>query len=480
MQQAYSKNTIIFKTIPMPSILLLNRQNLIKVQYIFKVHHCKCIMHRYFIALYLLTGESGLIMQYTKNSKPYTLTILMCTICIDVMGFGLILPIFPSLFLTSGCTFSGFSSHISYFLYGLAFALWPAGAFLGTPFLGLYSDKTGRRNILSACLLLNGISYLVCGFSIMHHNIWLFLISRFVAGFFGGSYDIAQAGVADISLPENKARNMGLITFAVAIGVILGPAISGFTTNSRLISWFSITTPFWISSILAVINATFIIMFFEDNFVPDKTIKIKITQIFSSFTFVFKDKRIIDLGMAFLFLGIAWGMYISAMPLLLTKLFNANIQSTGLFFCIIGLGNSLTILYLQKRMLKLFSLIDISFIFSVLLIALFIILTIFFNNEIFEYTAAFLMAVFELLLYSSILAMCSNAVETHEQGRIMGGLGAIASISFFISGIATSALLEYSLKTPMIIITASYLLCIFFVVKVKYSKSKFDYNTEEA
>jgi MFS transporter, DHA1 family, tetracycline resistance protein len=407
-------------------------------------------------------------MSKCKTAHPYILTILMFTIAIDVMGFGLILPLFPSFFFSQQCVFTGLSSHMEFIYYGMAFALWPAGAFFGTPFLGLLSDKLGRKKILTVCLLCTAFSYALCGISILSHSLWLFLLSRLFAGFFGGAYDIAQAGVADISLPENKARNMGLITFAVAIGVILGPALSGFTTNAKLVSWFSITTPFWISAILACINAFFILFMFKEIYKPDKSIEIKISKAFSSFTFVFKDERVISLGLAFLFLGLAWGMYVSAMPLVLVKLFHTSIQMTGFFFCLLGFGFAVTILFFQKFLLKRMSLLSIAILFSAFLTVLFLFLIIYHDNEIFEYSSSFFMAVFELLTYSSILAMCSNAVTKMEQGRVMGGLGAVSSITFFISGIATSTLIEYSLKIPMIIIFLSYLFCTITLIRIKY------------
>jgi MFS transporter, DHA1 family, tetracycline resistance protein len=406
-----------------------------------------------------------------KIAQPYVLAILMFTIAIDVMGFGLILPIFPKLFFSEQCVFSGLSTHMSYVFYGLAFALWPAGAFFGTPFLGLISDKIGRKKILTICLFCTSLSYALCGVSIALHNLWLFLLTRLFAGFFGGSYDIAQAGVADISLPENKARNMGIISFAVAIGVILGPALSGFTTDETLVSWFTVDTPFWISSILAILNAFFIFFIFKDTYKPDSSIEIKVSKIFSSFTFVFRDKRVLDIGMAFLFLSVAWGMYFTAMPLLLEKLFNTSIQMTGVFFCILGLGNAITILFIQKYILKRMSLKEAAILFSILLAILYLFLIFYMGNEIFVYVSSLFMAMFELLAYSSILAICSNTVTEKEQGRLMGGVGAVASIAFFFSGIVTANLVEYNLRVPMIIIFISYLLCTLFLLKVNFKKA---------
>jgi MFS transporter, DHA1 family, tetracycline resistance protein len=421
-----------------------------------------------------MTYFTGIKMTDSRNVKvaqPYLLAILMFTIAIDVMGFGLILPLFPTLFFSEQCVFGGMTIHMSYVFYGIAFALWPAGAFFGTPFLGLLSDKIGRKKIITVCLFCTGLSYALCGLSISLNNLWLFLLTRLFAGFFGGSYDIAQAGVADISLPENKARNMGLITFAVAIGVILGPAISGFTTDSSLISWFTVSTPFWISSILAILNALFILIMFKDIYQPDSSVEVKISKIFSSFTFIFRDRRVAGIGMAFLFLSIAWGMYITAMPLLLEKLFNTSIQMTGVFFCILGFGNAVAILFIQKHVLKKMSLGGAGILFSFLLMILYLLLIFYIDNKIFEYVSAIFMAIFELLAYSSILAMCSNAVTEKEQGRVMGGLGAVASIAFFVSGVVTANLVEYNLRIPMIIIFLSYLFCTLFLLMVKFKKT---------
>ena len=191
--------------------------------------------------------------------------------------------------------------------------------FFCTPYLGELSDKFGRRNILTICLLMTGISYAFSAISIVTGQLVLFFISRFISGFFGGCYDIAQAATADISTPKQKARNMGWMTVAVSLGMIIGPAIASFTSDSALLFNSSITTPFWIACFLAVTNSLLVHYIFKETYSVNSKSKIQITKIFYSFIFIFTDRRVRKLGLIFLLLNIGWGLFITSIPLVLSQ-----------------------------------------------------------------------------------------------------------------------------------------------------------------
>ncbi|MGD9108831.1 MAG: MFS transporter [Gammaproteobacteria bacterium] len=386
-----------------------------------------------------------------KQHKSHTgmLSVLMLTIMIDVMGFGLIFPLMPTLFLsTHGLIVGGASIVSRYWYYAIAVAMWPLGNFFGTAYLGELSDKYGRRRILIGCLAMVAASYLVAGVAIHLHTLWLFMITRLLAGFFGGSYDIAQAAIADISPPELKARNMSMITFAGSIGVVIGPLISSFTGSSDMIHWFSIATPFWIAGILSLINMLWIALVFVETFHINPHKHLHWSKVFTACKFVFVDPRVRKMGLIFFFFVVSWGFYLQQMPLVLEKIFNFNAQLIGLFFFVLGAGLALSMIFVQPQLLKLYSM-QTAYKFTVLMVALILFLASVILKVKLEWISVFLIAVFFIVAYGCILALMSSAVTENEQGQVMGGLGAVGAVGFLVTGISLAILTRISVNLPI-------------------------------
>jgi len=166
---------------------------------------------------------------------------IVITVLLDVIGFGLIVPIMPRLLvdltgksLSQAATYGGWLS----FLYA-------AVQFVCAPILGGLSDRYGRRPILLYAVGSFGIDYLIMGFAPSLG--WLFF-GRIISGISGASYTPAYACVADLTPPEKRAQNFGLISAAFGIGFILGPALGG------LLSHLGVRAPFFGAALLSFAN----------------------------------------------------------------------------------------------------------------------------------------------------------------------------------------------------------------------------------
>jgi DHA1 family tetracycline resistance protein-like MFS transporter len=154
-------------------------------------------------------------------TAPRTLFFIVATIFIDAIGFGIIMPVLPDLVMEIGRTDLASAMGIATAI-GQVMAV---ATFVASPILGNLSDRFGRRRVLLLSLAGLAADYILL--TVVHTLPWLF-IARALSGIFGGSFAAAQAAIADVTRPEERARNFGFVGAAFGVGFIVGPAIGGF------------------------------------------------------------------------------------------------------------------------------------------------------------------------------------------------------------------------------------------------------------
>ena len=387
----------------------------------------------------------------TQTANTVVILTLIMTIIIDVMGVGLVFPIIPSLFIGKSALLVNpeTSDHLRTILYGLAMGAWPAGIFLGTPFLGQLSDRFGRKRIILLCLGLTAVSYALAGVAIVMHRLILFLLARFLAGFFGGSFSIAQAVIADISPAEKKARNLGWITLAASLGIIIGPAISSLTLGNGSISAFA--KPFWFATFLAAANTLSIFLLLKETFTTNThAATIQLYKIFTAFTTIFTDKRTWILACVFLLMELGWGFYIQEIPLVLTQLFHFQARSIGYFFTLVGFAMMLCVLFIQPKLISRFQLKPL-YIASATIQSAILILSVVIPTLRVHVGVVVIAAIANILCYTSCLTLFSNAVGDDEQGHVMGGTGCAFGAAWMLNALLLGPLTNISIFLPLIL-----------------------------
>jgi DHA1 family tetracycline resistance protein-like MFS transporter len=177
-------------------------------------------------------------------TRKHALAFIAVTLLLDTIGFGLIMPVYPRLLVEiTGESLSRAAVYGGWL--GFVFA---AMQFVFAPILGNLSDRYGRRRVLLFAVGALGIDYIVMGFA--PTLAWLF-VGRAIAGAAGASFTPAYAYVADISPPEKRAQNFGIVSAAFGIGFIIGPAIGGAlgSLGSR--------APFFAAATLSLINFSY-------------------------------------------------------------------------------------------------------------------------------------------------------------------------------------------------------------------------------
>jgi DHA1 family tetracycline resistance protein-like MFS transporter len=180
----------------------------------------------------------------SKSKKQAALGFIFITLLIDVTGLGIIIPVLPKLIET---LIHGDLSQASRYA-GLLTLAYAVMQFIFAPVLGNLSDKYGRRPVLLGSLLGFGIDYLFMAFA--PSIAWLFL-GRALAGITGASFTTASAYIADVSTPEKRAQNFGMIGVAFGIGFIIGPVVGG------ILGKYNTHLPFLAAAGLALLNAVY-------------------------------------------------------------------------------------------------------------------------------------------------------------------------------------------------------------------------------
>lgn len=182
---------------------------------------------------------------------------ILATILLDAVGIGIVFPIMPDLMERVGAANTADGA----FWGGILMASYAAMQFLFAPVIGGISDSLGRRPVLLLALVTLAVDYVIMALAT---TFWWLLIGRVLAGIAGATYITATAYLADISKPEERAANFGLIGATFGIGFVMGPAIGG------LVASVHITAPFWLAAGLAALNVAFGLFLLPESLAPEK------------------------------------------------------------------------------------------------------------------------------------------------------------------------------------------------------------------
>lgn len=166
-------------------------------------------------------------------SRP--LLIIFLTILVNLIGFGIIIPLLPFYAETFGA---------SPLMIGLLFASFSLAQLVAAPLLGAWSDRWGRRPILIISLIGTAISFVMLAVA---HSLVMLFAARIVDGLSGGNITTARAYIGDIATDENRAKSFGILGAAFGLGFIIGPALGG------LFSHISYTAPIWAAAGITVL-----------------------------------------------------------------------------------------------------------------------------------------------------------------------------------------------------------------------------------
>ncbi len=187
----------------------------------------------------------------------HAVTFVMITVLLDMVGFGLIIPVLPALIEEVGHVGLAQASVIG----GWMFFAFSITQFMFSPLMGNLSDRFGRRPLLLLAIFGLAVDYLLQAFA--PSLLWLF-VGRAIAGFCGSSWVIANAYIADVTAPEDRAKAFGMMGAAFGVGFVLGPAVGG------LLGEFGPRVPFFVAAAISGMNLVYGWFVLPETLPPEK------------------------------------------------------------------------------------------------------------------------------------------------------------------------------------------------------------------
>jgi MFS transporter, DHA1 family, tetracycline resistance protein len=409
-----------------------------------------------------------------KTRSP--LVIIFITIFIDLVGFGIVIPVLPLYAERYGASEA---------TVGILLATYSAMQFVFAPILGKLSDRVGRRPVLLVSLIGTSIGFLLMGFApsmpvgfallgMAPTLVWLF-VARIIDGISGGNISTAQAYIADVTPPEQRSKGMGLIGAAFGLGFIFGPAIGG------ALSHISPEAPFFFAAAMAAANATALYFLLPESLSAEHRSQARRGGILE----VLEQSGSWQLGAViatYFFSTVAFAMMTATFALFAAHRFKFNEAKTGYLFAYVGVIGAVIQGGLLGRLVKMFG--DKSLAVTGTAIFAASVFCFPLSQTVAALTIASTgFAIGNSLMTPTLNALASKSVSAAWQGRVLGVLASVASLARIIGPVLGGWLLsrdsdasaQYG-RTPYWTSAAIMLVALGLALTVK---SKADASTEE-
>lgn len=367
--------------------------------------------------------------------KRSPLLVIFITVFIDLVGFGIVIPVLP--FYVEGTEFNASPRTV-----GLLFASYSVMQLVFTPILGRLSDKYGRRPILLVSLIGTGIGFLILGFAT---TVWMLFAGRIIDGISGGNISTAQAYIADVTTPENRAKGMGLIGAAFGLGFVFGPAIGG------LLSRWGNHVPFLFAAGLAFGNAVLLYFALPETVTSDHPARSSAagagrwTQLLKAL----RQSRLAFILVIYFLFVVAFSMMTTSFGLFTMYRFGYDAHDTGWLFVFVGVLGAIVQGGLIGQLVKRFGEMPLV-VTGALLFCLSLFIIPYTGPQTGLLTLLAVGAGFSIgnsLSGPALTGLASKSVGRGEQGGVLGVTQSVASLSRTVGPLISSYLIYSAVAT---------------------------------
>ncbi len=383
--------------------------------------------------------------------KNLPLTLIFTVVFIDLLGFGLLIPILPA--------FATKQLNAPESAVGLVIAAYSFTQFLCNPFFGSLSDKYGRRRIILWTLLINAAGYVMFAFT---HTLWMLFLARIVAGVGGSSIGVAQAYIADVTTREERSKGMGLIGVAFGLGFVFGPPLGG------LLSHFGYEVTGLVSASFSVLAFLMSLFFLPESRKAEQQapqIKRKLIDI-DAFAKIAKSPSKAIAIMLFFVLTFSVANIYGTFPLLGTEVYGFTDMQNGYIFGIVGIIGAVIQGGLIGRLSKKYpdkTLIRVGAFFLIFGLGFIP----FGGNFLGVVLVTIILSIGSGLLQPVLLSLVSKVSQDKEQGMVLGVNQSMASFARMLGPLWGGFAFQY-LGYEIPFLTGAFFISLLFIFSVTY------------
>ena len=367
--------------------------------------------------------------QRATTASPLAAASLIAVIFINMLGFGIIVPLLP---------FYAKSFDAPAWQIALIFSAYSIGAFFGEPFWGRLSDKYGRKPILISTICGNCLCYLALAFA---PNIYLAFLIRLAGGLASGNGAVVQGYIADVTPPEKRAGRMAYMGAAWNIGLIVGPSLGGLFAHPSA-GPIGFRIPLFIASALAFASAACIFLFIRESRIRDETITHRPSR-WAAMGEAARHPVIGRLMLLTFLIGFAFTGIESTFGLWGQAKFGWGPREIGVCFAFVGVAAALTQMFVTGRLSERFGegpMLAVGMTLTMICAAC----QPFSTGAVMTIALMCLTAIGQSVAFPNVGALISRTADPHRQGQILGlnnAAGALARvIGPFCAGLTFSGL----------------------------------------
>lgn len=404
------------------------------------------------------------------NIKNISLTSLIWVVFVDSMGWGIAFSVFAALFLSDNVSIlpATVSDASRYMLYEFLLAIYSVFMFFFAPVLGGIADRYGRKPGLKLSMLGLTFGFILGAMGCYFGSIWLLVVGRIISGITAGSLSIAQAAAVDISTPETKSFNLSVLMLANCLGFSLGPVLGDLLLDSTFAPLG--TTTFLIGALMSAIGFVSISLFFKETYVPEKISgKFNFLKDFANIKIAFGLPTLKNYLMALLFSMLAFGLFFSDIPVFLSRQFSEHAGSTGTILSVEAIVFSLTLMFGGRYIFNYFDKRAVVFFTQIIQLLCYFLLALCINSYGLNLLLFTCISAFAGLMYIALLTLISDTTKADWQGRVMGVVAALSSITWGVGPLLTGGLNSYGSGLAFI---TSGLLVVIGVWTLRFAKVK--------
>ncbi|OCH97985.1 hypothetical protein A8135_01825 [Legionella jamestowniensis] len=369
---------------------------------------------------------------------------LIWVVFVDSMGWGIAFSIFAALFFKGNSNIipETVSSTSRYMLYEFLLAIYSVFMFFFAPVLGGIADRYGRKPGLKISMLGLTSGFILSALGCYLSSIWFLIFGRIISGMTAGSLSVAQAAAVDISTPQNKSFYLSILMLSNCLGFSLGPILGSGLMHFNMGPIGAST--FLIGAIMSALGYLSIQFFFKETYTPKKSKdQFNLIKDFANIKVAFCKPILSNYLQAVLFSMVAFGLFFSDIPVFLNRYFPSQNSSTDFILSFEAIIFSLTLMFGGKYLFNYFEKTKVIFLALFVQLLAYLVISLSIQSFTLNVILFTCISAFTGLMYIALLTLISDTTESDWQGRVMGVVAALSSITWGVGPLLTGGLNFY-------------------------------------